>query len=96
MHRVSILKGPTSMYLYVIILSRKLRLLSYLFQENKSYGVKNRLHSSSDVRHCTSQVTSGTLILSSLIYFKQKLVNLCFVLISQNFDRKKFYYYFYS
>jgi hypothetical protein len=39
-HRVSILKGPLSMYSNVIRLSMMLRLMSYLFQENKSYGVK--------------------------------------------------------
>jgi hypothetical protein len=42
------------MYLNVIRLSMVLRLMSYLFQEKKSYGVKNNLHSSSDVHHCTS------------------------------------------
>jgi hypothetical protein len=39
-HRVSILKGPLSMYSNVIRLSMMLRLMLYLFQENKSYGVK--------------------------------------------------------
>ncbi len=50
-HRMSILFGPLSMYLNVIGLSMMLSLMSYLFQENKSYGVKNHLHSSSDVCH---------------------------------------------
>jgi hypothetical protein len=59
-HRVSILKGPLSMYFNVISLSMMLRLMLYLFQDNKSYGIKNHLHSSSDVCHCTSHVTSGT------------------------------------
>jgi hypothetical protein len=39
-YRVSILKGPLSMYLDVIRLSIISRLMSYLFQENKSFGVK--------------------------------------------------------
>ncbi len=53
------------MYLNVIRLSMILRLMSDLFQENKSYGVKTHLHSSSDVHHCMSQVTSGTYGLSN-------------------------------
>jgi hypothetical protein len=35
--------------------------------ENKSYGVKNHLHSCSDVRHCMSYVTSGTVMINLLI-----------------------------
>jgi hypothetical protein len=54
MHRVSIIKGTLSMYLNVIRLSMILRLMSYLFQENKSYGVKTHLHSSSDVLYITA------------------------------------------
>ncbi len=61
MHRVSIIKGPLSMYLNVIKLSMMLRLMLCLFQENKSDGVKSHLHSSSDVHHCTSQETLDTL-----------------------------------
>ncbi len=60
MHRVSIIKRSWSMYLNVSRLSMMLRLMSYLFQDNKSYGVKTHLHSSSNACHCTSQVTSGT------------------------------------
>ncbi len=44
-HRISILIGPLSMYWNIIRLSMMLRLMSYLFQDNKSYGVKNHLHS---------------------------------------------------
>jgi hypothetical protein len=60
MYRVSILKGPLSMYLNIIRLSMTLRLMSYLFQKNKSYGVKTIcIHPLMyvTVRH---HVTSGT------------------------------------
>ncbi len=64
MPRVSIINRPLSIYLSVIKfikLSMMQILMLYLFQENKSSGVKTHMHSSSDVRHCTSQLTSGTI-----------------------------------
>ncbi len=58
MHRVSIVKKPLSMYSNVNWVINNVR--SCLFQENKSCGIETHLHSSSDVHHCTSQVTAGT------------------------------------
>jgi hypothetical protein len=54
-----LLKDPLSMYLNVTRLLTMLILMSCLFQENKSYG-KAHLYSSSDIRYCTSKVTSCT------------------------------------
>ncbi len=54
MHRVHIIKEPLSMYLNVIRLSMMLRLMSYLFQENRSYGVETICIHPLMLCHCTS------------------------------------------
>jgi hypothetical protein len=66
MHRVSVLVHCVAVIHYNH--NRNRVLLYYLFQENKSFGTKHHLHSSSDVW----EVVSSTVLLSifTMGYFK--------------------------